>query len=266
VNRSGLFRIVGQNIEFRHLLLQEFFAGRGIQTFGQLRDFVADVWWQKAIVFYFGENPGDSTGLLELADTLQKLPKENLFTATVAVGLAVQASYLVEIKHKLKIFLQVIIGLSGSKETFLANSREPSLPINRFLGYYLLGRDAVACSFIGDHYKSILDIIRENVGSSDSEIRTFWLIVGLIEAGHLKEAKNLLDTFAPTDLRLLFSIFLGASLLHQVRIASPEEKGVAQDIMKDLSGVVAHLRDQLLKELKTVLLEVRKGNVHLLEQ
>ena len=30
LNRSGLFRILGDNVEFRHLLIQEFFAGRGI--------------------------------------------------------------------------------------------------------------------------------------------------------------------------------------------------------------------------------------------
>ena len=66
-----------------------------------------------------------------------------------------------------------------------------------------------------------------------------WLIVGLIEAGHLKEAKELLDTFAPKDNRILFSIYLGAVLHQQVRIASPEEKAVAAAIARVITKIRA---------------------------
>jgi len=268
IHRSGLFRKIGDNIEFRHLLLQEFFAGRGIQSVSQLKEVISDVWWQRAIVFYFGENPGDSAGLLELMSILPKQPADSVYCASVALGLSLQAAYLVETKHKLEILWAVMDGLSTSKDSFMASVMKGvnEYPINRFLSYYLFGRDAVACSFLGDNCDKIKERIRKIANTNDAEVRTFWLIVGLIEAGHLKEAKKQLDTFTPKDSRILFSIYMGAVLLQQVRIATPEEKEVAAIITKDLSHVVALLRDQLLKELKSVLIEVRQGNVHLLEQ
>jgi energy-coupling factor transporter ATP-binding protein EcfA2 len=124
VHRSGLFRIVGDKIEFRHFLLQEFFAGRGIQSSAQLKDVVSDVWWQRATVFYFGENPGDSAGLLDLLSVLPQLAPDNIYSASVTLGLSLQASYLVEIKHKLNVLWSVIAGLSSSKDNFMASIKD----------------------------------------------------------------------------------------------------------------------------------------------
>ena len=53
--RSGLFRVFENRIGFRHLLLQEFFAGRGIPTKESLVTLASKYWWRRAIVFYFGE-------------------------------------------------------------------------------------------------------------------------------------------------------------------------------------------------------------------
>ena len=76
VQRSGLFRVLGEQIEFRHHLLQEFFAGRGISSVNFIKQVVIDEWWKRAIVFYFGENPGDVQSLREVLE-LQRASEES---------------------------------------------------------------------------------------------------------------------------------------------------------------------------------------------
>ncbi len=61
--RSGIFRVMGNHFEFRHHLLQEFFAGRGISDPDTVHQLIHDDWWKRALVFYFGER-ADSISLL----------------------------------------------------------------------------------------------------------------------------------------------------------------------------------------------------------
>ena len=100
LNRSNLFRVIQSRIEFRHLLLQEFFAGRGIPSSEYLRSIVYDIWWQRAIVFYFGDNPDDSEGLKDIIKFLNLSSIEESFTASLTLGLALQAAYLVKIEDQ----------------------------------------------------------------------------------------------------------------------------------------------------------------------
>ena len=44
-----------EEVAFRHHILQEFFAGRGVAEPGQLAGLVADEWWRKPIIFHFGD-------------------------------------------------------------------------------------------------------------------------------------------------------------------------------------------------------------------
>ncbi len=74
LNRSGLFRWNGDVIEFRHLMIQEFFAGRGIPTQSFLQSVITDYWWRRAIVFFFGEHPGSSEALAERLPPSQSGP------------------------------------------------------------------------------------------------------------------------------------------------------------------------------------------------
>jgi len=94
--RSGLFRIFEDRIEFRHLLLQEFFAGRGIASSEIIPTLIKDQWWQRAIIFYFGENPGDSKSLELIAETVTTINPQERFQSAVTVGLSIQACYLYE--------------------------------------------------------------------------------------------------------------------------------------------------------------------------
>ena len=52
IHRSGLFRCIDGRIEFRHLLLQEFFAGRGISNPTEVVELIKEQWWQRSIIFY----------------------------------------------------------------------------------------------------------------------------------------------------------------------------------------------------------------------
>ncbi|MGH7889848.1 MAG: NACHT domain-containing protein [Thermodesulfobacteriota bacterium] len=119
LNRSGLFRTLGDTVEFRHLLLQEFFAGRGIPSRDLLEMLVSDEWWRRAIVFYFGQNPADSRGLESILTSLGSKSKEEVYYAAVTLGLALQACYLVKVEEKVKILREVIEGLAIGKEGLL---------------------------------------------------------------------------------------------------------------------------------------------------
>jgi len=267
LQRSGLFRVLGERVEFRHLLLQEFFAGRGIPARNALEQFIGDGWWQRAIVFYFGENPEDGAGLAVMAGTLERRPKPEVFHGAITLGLALQACYLVRVQDKVMIFRAVVDSLGAVKEDFLrAMDSEGRFPLSRFLHYYLFGRDAVACSILAD-YQSDVDGEwgRRPVPADLAEMRTFWQIIGLIEIGALESAEALVENFRPTDPRLLLAIHLGCVMIEHLRVARANQRNVAARVSHALSDKIAHLRKQLLDEVNSELLEIRQGRVQPLE-
>jgi hypothetical protein len=119
VFRSSLVRIIGDDIEFRHLLIQEFFAGRGIPSVDFLNGVVGDRWWAKPIVFYFGENPADSAAILKVIGGLTESDPYKLYAAAAAIGLATQACYLSKVKDKLTAIQWVVQTFASLKEPFL---------------------------------------------------------------------------------------------------------------------------------------------------
>jgi GTPase SAR1 family protein len=268
IHRSGLFRVVGDQVEFRHLLLQEFFAGRGIPS-NKLNDYVADDWWQRAIVFYFGENPSDAAGLTALVSTLAARSEEDLFQTALTLGIALQACYLVPVEDKLLILSNVIIALSLVKDQFITSlGAQEKYPINGFLIYYLFGRDAVACSVLQDHWRDLkLDAGKDGglLDGKTRDLRTFWVIIGLIESGALGEAEALCHSFNPHDPRMLFAIYLACALILQVRVHTEEERRIARRLYSYLNAQMEPLKGMLLKEVKSGLLEVRQGKIHELE-
>ena len=96
---------------------------------------------------------------------------------------------------------------------------------------------------------------------SVAELRHFWLIVGLIEAGCLVEASKELETFNPRNHALYLPIHLGCYLVLQIRVTSKEEKELAESIVKMLGGKTASLRNILKQEWKSEMLEIRKGKI-----
>ena len=64
INRSGLFIVIGEGIEFRHLMMQEFFAGRGISSTDFLNTIVTDPWVEAGVSLLFRKQSGRFCGTL----------------------------------------------------------------------------------------------------------------------------------------------------------------------------------------------------------
>jgi len=265
--RSGLLRIVDQDVEFRHLLLQEFFAGRGIPNRDTLDILIPDEWWKRAIVFYFGERPGDAEGLRQIMGSMWTKPGNEIYVVSTTLGLAMQACYFVEVNDKVEVLRAVIDGLAKSKEVVLQSDEQVKrMPTLGFIFYYLYGRDSVASSVLRDRIEEIMDKWKKGGLSKDEvDTRMFWLLVGLIESGACDKCEELLKKFRPIDERFLLGIHLGCYLTQHLRMATREEKEMAQRISRMVADQVEGLRQQVLEEFKSELLEIQRGHVSALE-
>jgi hypothetical protein len=266
VYRSGLVRISGDEIEFRHLLIQEFFAGRAVPSMEFLKSVVGDRWWTKAVVFYFGENPADSDSFLGVIQGLREPNAHKLYTAATALGLATQACYLSKVSEKAKALTWVVKTLASVKEPFIrafgeAIGKEQS-SLLAFISYYLPGRDSVASKLISNIARELLEG-KKPEGESDEvhEAMVFWALVGLVEIGELKVVEEFIRGYKPSDNRFLFGIHLGCYFVANLRLTSSAQKDVARRISARLSKKIRSLNFQLLDELKSLLLEERKGTI-----
>jgi hypothetical protein len=260
VNRSGLVREVGGRVEFRHLLVQEFFAGRGIPNSDRLETLIFEDWWRRAVVFYFGERPGNGEALARLRAVVGTRTTRERFTGACTLGLALQACYLVPLVDKVAGISDIIEHLAQVKDGVLAQpTGEARAPLFRFVSYYLQGRDSVALSAL----ETTASDIESSWPASDplNEARKFWLIIGLLEAGKVTKAEVLIRGFRPRDKRLLLAIHLGCYLIEQLRLAPRDQKRSAKRICDKLESRILPLRKQVIEELKTELLEVRQGEV-----
>lgn len=263
LNKSGLFRTFGGRVEFRHHLLQEFFAGRGIPNVAFLESVISDDWWQRAIVFYFGERPGDSAAFYSVMKASESRRITELYSAALTTGLALQACYLMHTEDKAKILPWVIDGLAKAKELFMKIvDRENKHPLTRFAGYYLLGRDSVACKVISERSREIERAVLDNaIDEDEKDLRKFWILVAKLEVGDIQNVQDELRNFKPRDPRLLLAIHLGAFLIQHHRIANKQQKKAASSICNQLADTVRHLRQQLIKEFRSELLEIQKGKI-----
>lgn len=194
-------------------------------------------------------------------------PAREVYAASLTLGLALQACYLVEVPQKVAAFVEVILGLSSSRQEFLnANAMSDRYPLSHFLGYYLFGRDAVACDLTNDHFDDIQKRLAEDgLFGDEQELRDFWLIVGLIEAGHMDRAEKLIKGYKPSDTRLSLALFTGCFLMRHMRVVSKEQERLAERSCSHLGERITHLRGQLLDEIRSELLEIRQGKVTVLE-
>jgi hypothetical protein len=267
LNRSGLLRVIGDEVEFRHHLLQEFFAGRGIPNKQLLGNYVGLEWWQRAVVFYFGQNPEDAEAFELALNALVGATSKEISTAAMTIGLALQACYLLQIEARLRVYPWVVESLARS-ETAMIQAIDPQerFPIADFIGYYITGRDAVACGVLNDKFDEIQErLMKPELKEDEISLRKFWLIVGLMEIGSIEKAKEQLTTFRPTDPRMLLAISLGCAFIEHVRIGDKTEKRGAQEIARKLTPVVTAMLPQFFKEFKTHLLEIRQGKMHEIE-
>ncbi len=268
LHRSGLFRCNEGKVEFRHLLLQEFFAGRGIQNPSEVIELIKAQWWQRAIIFYFGENPGDSNTLEKTISDLNTVNVNERFIATVTLGLAVQACYLIHVSHKYNFLRWIILGLAEIKDDLLKEilNQGHKYPITLFILYYLFGRDSVAFDILDRCSPTFLEeILQECKNENSKETVRFWFIVGLFECGYLKEAQIQLKNFRPKDERLLLALHLGCCLIENVKVIDGEKRILARKIRDGFTPRINHLILQVKDEYKSDLLEVRKNKIEAIE-
>ncbi len=268
INRSGLFRMVGDKVEFRHLMLQEFFAGRGLPSAETVYTLVTDDWWRRPLVFYFGDRPNEAQLLHSLVGKMVGMHPPALYQSAVTIGLAIQASYLLEVDARLPLCEWVMTELAnvfGDYETKVVSSSR--FPLRNFLNYYLFARDAVAFSILKDYREDMRQRVMDTASGDKrlSDIRHFWLIVGLIESGDLEGAEQELRLFAPKDRRFYLGLHLGALLIQHIRVITHAERETAKRICDSVAGHLPDLRQQLLDEFKSELLEIHKSKLEALE-
>ena len=259
LNRSTLLRDVDGFTEFRHLLIQEFFAGRAIPDQTALARYSTDEWWRRALVFYFGTNPSDDAGLRALCNREFAHSPPELFNLGVTLGLATQACYFVKLRQKSELVAWSIRALASATSTLLEDSAEGQYPIHSFVYSYLVGRDAVGA-------ECTLEIARSSPslalsGDATAELEEFWLIVGLMESGHLAVALDRIRKFKPTHHLPLLSVHMGAFLIEKIRGGSKEQKRLAKEIRDYVQPSVVPLIRKYLKEFKSQLLEIQKGKL-----
>ena len=264
VCRSGLFRVIGDDIEFKHLLIQEFFAGRGVENAESLSPLLTDYWWQRAIIFYFGENPSDTTGIENLLARLKEGDAIKEFQGTTTIGLAIQACYLADIRKKLSIFKTVLGRLANINDDMLISvGMKRNAPIFRFLVYYLFGKDAIACGVLEDYFEEVVSGI--NAGAESTEIKDkklFWVIVGLLELDMIGRAKKLTKNFNPSDNRLLLGIYIACSHISNLRICGRGHREEAKDLGDVVfARVPLPVKNEFFKEFVSDVLEVQKGEI-----
>lgn len=266
--RSGIFRVMGNDIEFRHHLLQEFFAGRGISDPDTVHQLIHDDWWKRALVFYFGERADNISLLASSTKSAAGLDPSRLIEAATTVGLALQACYLSPVGEKIDVWKWVVEALEVSQlPAIQAVDSDGKYPMSSFFHFYLYARDSVSLSNLRSHIPDIEDWIKAGAlsGDSVSENHMYWLIVGLIEAGDISVAEPLIVNFRPVDLRLLTAIHLGCHLANEIRPLPDTEKAAARRICESLLNKVTPHVLEIHKEMGSLLLEMRNGKVATLE-
>lgn len=269
IYRSGLFRIYDDEIEFRHHLLQEFFAGRGISGPEFIKEVINEDWWKNPIVFYFGDNPEDINQLLEVATFYESSNAFSLMQAAITIGIALQACYLSPVGEKLDVWKWVVKALTESECGILEKLSEEDgvTPISDFVAYYLMGRDAVALHNINDHVEHLLSWTDSPSHKAHNKVDSyaFWLVAALIETGRIDEALKILKTNVVTTDMYQLACYLGGYLVKEVRITQDDQKRHASSICKLVDGQIAHLKQKLYDEFGSQLLEVRDQQVAALE-
>ncbi len=262
VNRSGLLRQHECELSFPHHLLQEFFAGRAIPSVEFLGRVVSDLWWTKAIVFYFGENPDDSNGLKALRDGLQGVIGADEFQSAITVGLAAQACYLMKSNDKSDAVRWVVKTLSNCKTDAVNDfsNHYPGMEIMPLVFYYMYGRDAVAAKVISDVAAKFQSEANEDF-SKLNEVEAFWCIAGLLEARHLEQALEYIKKYNPSETKLLLALHIGAKYVSEIHVTSKQNKRIAKEIVAHIEPRIEFMFPDVVKELKGLLLEMQMGKV-----
>ncbi len=259
LDRSGLLR-GDEEMEFRHHLLQEYFAAKGMPGIEFVRGVVADDWWRNSVVFYFGANPRNVEQLLDVATSNSGRAADSF----IAVGLALQACYLSKIDDRIDVWKWVNGAAASSLIELESAAQEEKYPLTHFIGGYLEARDALALSGIEDGGHHLAEWCKNFVDGEVAERHAFWYAVGLSELGEFKLLGDVMETIK--DQMLLTAIYFGLFFAHDLKALTLDQKKKISSLMQKLEPVVAINRHRITDEFRGQLLEYRRGGVVALDQ
>lgn len=269
IDRSGLFRIKGEEIEFRHHMLQEFFAGQGIPDLESVKQLAHDDWWRRPIVFYFGGRPEHVDELFEVVTSAHGIDRRRNFDVAMTAGLALQACYLGEVNEKLDLWKWVAsalgLGIDAFVESFEENENYPTLS---FLLSYLIAKDSLALSLLSQHTQGLLDWADDEPQPLDSsgERRLFWLATAMLENGDMDAFQKILSEIKTLPLKEQFALFSGCNLIERVRALDPDVKEKAKKAKLELFDAAQAIGPTVVSELGSQLLEYREGKLTAIDE
>jgi len=257
LGRSGLFRIVNDDeLEFRHHILQEFFAGRGIESSDAIAEVISDEWWKLAIVFYFGENPNSASKLEDIVSGLPAALDRKVLTTAITIGLSAQACYLSEARRKIEIW-KWVAGTFAELDLRRNESEEMFFPLIMFLTFCMVSKDALALSNIKDSY----DNLRLWMGEQHSSARIFWLVMGLIEIGAYDLARNVLEEELPDEPEFILALDVQCQTVGNMRALISSERDDIVGIRDLMASRLVSVRNILKNEIELQLLEEKAKKV-----
>ena len=151
----------------------------------------------------------------------------------------------------------------SSYEMFGGNTEGIDMQMMGFLTDYVLGRDSVACDILRIENDGLENLILSQ-SFAGSEYTHFWYIAGLIEIGMLDKAYKYIRKYDPRDRRTLVSFSFGSYLYERIKVADKPSKRLAREIRNYLEPKVAPLREVIMKEVVSELIELRNGEVKVL--
>lgn len=259
LDRSGLLR-GDEEVQFRHHLLQEYFASKGIPNIDFIRDEVGNDWWRNSVVFYFGGRPDSVAQLLDVATSNSFEPAQSF----IAVGLALQACYFSNTDEKIDVWKWVNGAASAGLVSDLLPCLDDKYPVSHFLAGYLEARDSLALTGIQDQE---FDIAGWCSGDKAlEEHRSFWYAVGLGELGEFELLEKFLIKETIRDPLLLTAVHIGCFFAEHMRELSSDKKLVVSRIVNKLNPLVESNRRKITEEFRGQLLEYRRGGVVALDE
>lgn len=264
IERSRLLREVGEHVEFSHLLLQEFFAGRAMLENEIVKKIETD-WWAKPIMFYYGDNPDKVTHLRRVQQKILKQNSQKIETHRT-IGFALQASYLSLTDAKIDIWSDVVQTLSKVM-VLIENNRQSSIfSLSDLVIYYLEFRDAVAFHALKD--KSIAKTIAKRIENMQKESKPaireamqLWHIIALIQSDLTADAVERIKHCHFDNQHYSLLVYMGAMFISEILPANKTQKKEARDICAKLESKIAPYINQLTKEFKSILLEKQQGKI-----
>jgi energy-coupling factor transporter ATP-binding protein EcfA2 len=263
INRSGLFRGDHSGLEFRHHLIQEYFAGLGIENIDFVRSVIGDDWWRTPIVFYFGLAPEAFEPLLDIATSVVDPSLETGIT----VGLALQTLYLSPIRDRIEVW-KWVVECAARASARMAECDPGNYPLIEFVRDYLSARDAVALMGIEKAEYGAFDWAAnaKQDGSGRADLRLFWALAGLVELGEISVVKKILEAHSLEDERLNAALYIGCQMVATVRAVNANAKEAANEVCRRLEDRTKFIRGAMMDEFKGRLLELQKGEIVALDE